>query len=132
MRNFRHVMDRDYITVVDGENRVVGHHPSNTVHEFLLPHRAVHLLLFADTKLLIQRRALGKRVFPGYWDLSVAGHVRGEESYVEAARREAQEELGIEIEEIELITVYTPARENGFEFCGLCLAELPDSPPHQL
>lgn len=61
-------------------------------------HRAAHVwVVAADGRLLLQRRALAKESWPGLWDISVAGHVSAGEIPIEAAIREAEEELGIRI-----------------------------------
>ena len=56
----------------------------------------VHLFLFRDEEILLLRRA-----HTGYRDgeYSVpAGHLDGGETVIEAARREAREEIGVEID----------------------------------
>jgi isopentenyl-diphosphate Delta-isomerase len=60
-------------------------------------HRAVHVWIVSGSRILLQRRALAKENWPGKWDVSVAGHVGAGESAVDAAIREAREELGLEL-----------------------------------
>lgn len=61
-------------------------------------HRAAHLWIVAtDGRVLLQRRALVKHTWPGLWDISVAGHVAAGERAIDAAIREAREELGLAI-----------------------------------
>ena len=61
-----------------------------------LIHRSVHVMVISpDGKLLLQKRSMRKDVQPGMWDTSVGGHVGFGQSYEEAARREAEEELGL-------------------------------------
>ena len=56
----------------------------------------VQMCIFSKDKLLIQKRCMSKRSFPGAWDISAAGQVdAGEESH-EGASREVREELGLE------------------------------------
>ena len=50
-----------------------------------------------DGKVLLVKRAPDMRFYPGVWDL-FGGHIDGDESPQDALRREAMEELGIEIE----------------------------------
>jgi isopentenyldiphosphate isomerase len=58
----------------------------------------VHLHLFDRAgRLYLQKRAAGKDRYPGRWDTSVGGHVAPGESSEEAIRREAREELGIDL-----------------------------------
>jgi isopentenyldiphosphate isomerase len=58
----------------------------------------VHLHLFDGTgRLYLQKRAADKDRYPGRWDTSVGGHVAPGESPEQAIRREAKEELGIDL-----------------------------------
>lgn len=61
-----------------------------------LLHRAAHVLVFSgDGRLLLQKRAITKRIQPGKWDASVGGHLAAGEDYLTGARRELAEELGL-------------------------------------
>lgn len=67
-------------------------------------HRAAHLwIVTPDSRLLLQRRAMLKENYGGYWDISVAGHVSAGETAANAIVREAVEELGIAVGEQELV-----------------------------
>lgn len=67
-------------------------------------HRAAHLWVVTPEKLvLLQRRAEAKENWPGLWDVSVAGHVSAGESAVDAALREAAEEIGLEVNASDLV-----------------------------
>ena len=56
-------------------------------------HATVHIWLFtSDEKILLQKRALTKKVFPGIWDISVAGHIGAGEEIIAGAKREIFEE----------------------------------------
>jgi isopentenyldiphosphate isomerase len=71
-------------------------------------HATVHIWFFtSDEKILLQKRALTKKVFPGIWDISVAGHIGAGEAILEAAKREIFEEIGLKLEEKELIKIGT-------------------------
>jgi isopentenyldiphosphate isomerase len=66
-------------------------------------HRSVHIwIITPDHRILVQRRALTKENNPGLWDVSCAGHIAAGENAIESAIREAQEELGIELDPGEL------------------------------
>lgn len=58
----------------------------------------VHVWMWRTNKeireILIQKRAHTVR-YPGMWDISVAGHINYQESAIDAAIREAYEELGL-------------------------------------
>ena len=58
----------------------------------------VHVCIFDHRgRLLIQRRAKEKRLWPGKWDLSAAGGVSAGETTRTSAQREVAEELGLSI-----------------------------------
>lgn len=46
-------------------------------------------------RILLQKRAAHRRLFPGRWDNSAAGHVDEGENYLQAAYREMEEEIGL-------------------------------------
>ncbi len=82
--------------VVDADDRVIGQATRAVVHRDCLLHRSAHVFVFNGRgELFLQRRALGKDENPGVWDSSAAGHLDAGESYVQAARRELLEELGL-------------------------------------
>ena len=71
-------------------------------------HATVHIWIFTtNKKILLQKRALTKKVFPGLWDISVAGHIGAGESVLNAAKREVFEEIGLELSEEDLIKIGT-------------------------
>ena len=62
-------------------------------HEYGYFHPTVHIWLYtSDKKILLQKRAATKKVFPGLWDISVAGHVATGEKIEIAAIREIKAE----------------------------------------
>ncbi|CAM1362274.1 Isopentenyldiphosphate isomerase [Tenacibaculum sediminilitoris] len=61
-------------------------------------HPTIHVWLYtSDQQILLQKRALTKKVFPGLWDISVAGHIAAGEDIKIAATREVKEEIGFNI-----------------------------------
>lgn len=53
--------------------------------------------------ILLQKRSNNKDSFPGCYDISSAGHIPAGSRYLESAIRELEEELGLLVEENELI-----------------------------
>ena len=103
--------------VVDENDCVVRSEFRDVVHVNNLRHRAVHMLLFNATgELYLQKRSIWKDRNPGLWDSSAAGHVDSGEDYLTAARRELQEELGIEAPPLTPFARLTPSESNGWEF----------------
>jgi len=67
-----------------------------TVHKSGLWHKAVNVFVFrSDGRLILQRRSGTKDVCPNLLDLSTAEHLQLGESYLAAALRGLNEELGI-------------------------------------
>ncbi len=105
--------------VVDEYDRVVGTETRGVVHATGLRHRAVHLLVFDGRgELLLQKRSQWKDKQPGKWDSSAAGHVDSGEEYLQAARRELTEELGLDPARALLheVGTLTAGEETGWEF----------------
>jgi isopentenyl-diphosphate delta-isomerase len=82
-----------------------------------------------DNKLLVTRRALSKKVWPGVWTNSFCGHPMPGESIEDAIRRRAAHEVGLEkIQDIRCILpdyTYTTPPFNGIienEFCPVYIA----------
>ncbi len=89
-------MNSELLAVVDTHDRVIDTLSRNEIHRLQLRHRAVHILIFNNSRqLFLQQRSLKKDVNPGLWDSSAAGHVDAGESYDTCATREIGEELGV-------------------------------------
>lgn len=83
-------------------------------------HATAHIWFFtSDNQILLQKRALTKKVFPGIWDISVAGHIAAGEEILQGAKREILEEIGLELQEKDLIKIGTRihqvSHENGIQ-----------------
>ena len=92
-------------------------------------HRSFHCWLVDtddanESSLLLQRRALDKDTNPGLWDVSVAGHYAAGEG-VEGGLREIREEIGLHVEERELVLAGW-RREEVFYENGLIEREVQD------
>jgi 8-oxo-dGTP pyrophosphatase MutT (NUDIX family) len=86
----------EILDVVDAEDRVVGRAPRAEVMAKRLRHRCVFILATdADGRIFVHRRTAQKIVFPSMYDVFVGGVVGAGETYDEAAKREAEEELGV-------------------------------------
>lgn len=97
----------EYMDVVNERDEVIGRDTRANVHARHLIHRGVHVFVVNRAgELLVQRRAMAKSYYPGYWDASVGGQVGAGESYAEAAARELEEELGCSGGDLKLIGVY--------------------------
>lgn len=87
------------VAIVDEANRVTGQAGRAEMRAGNLIHRACYILVFNRLgELFVQKRTMGKDIYPGFYDVAAGGVVLAGESYEESARRELQEELGISAE----------------------------------
>lgn len=56
-----------------------------------------------DGRVLVTRRALHKRTWPGVWTNSFCGHPAPDEPMADAVRRRGVDELGLALTEVELV-----------------------------
>ncbi|MBF0558660.1 MAG: NUDIX domain-containing protein [Nitrospirae bacterium] len=108
-------MSDELLEIVDKDGNPLGIAPRSSIHgNPSLLHKVVHVLVFnAAGELLLQERSLDKDVAPGKWDTSVGGHVSPAEDIVWAARREMEEELGVDAGE--MIFMYSYIHSNAYE-----------------
>lgn len=75
-------------------------------------HMAAHVWIWKkngkSVEILVQKRASDKPTWPGYFDISAAGHVDFGETPVVSAIRETREEIGLEVskDQLRLLFVY--------------------------
>ena len=101
-------------------------------HKLGLFHATIHVWLYTkDEKILLQKRAATKKVFPNLWDISVAGHIGAGEEILDAAIREVQEEIQLQLHKEDLIKIgirkHQVKHDNGIqdnEFHHVFIAEL--------
>ena len=86
------------ILTVDEHDRITGEEEKLKCHlDRGILHRAFLVMAFNDEgELLLARRSSEKKLWPTYWDGTVASHVRKGESYEDAARERLRHELGVE------------------------------------
>lgn len=73
-------------------------------------------------EVLVQHRAVDKRTWPDYWDISAAGHIDAGETALQAAVRETREEIGIAIDANRLrfiFSIRTPLDTSEFDIVYL-------------
>jgi len=89
--------DSDPLILVDEADRVVGHMSKARCHQGGgILHRAFSLLIFNEAgELLLQQRAVSKRLWPRYWSNSCCSHPRRDETMEAATKRRLYEELGL-------------------------------------
>lgn len=95
----------DEVTLLSPDGVAIGVRSKEAVHTTDTP---LHLafschVLDQDGRLLVTRRALSKRTWPGVWTNSFCGHPRPGEDMIDAVHRRAQYELGLEVTDVTLV-----------------------------
>src|SRR5262245_38598731 len=89
----------EMIDLLDDDGRVIGVTTRAEMRRFRLPHRCVYVFVFhPDGRLMVHRRTDSKEVFPGFWDVAVGGVVAAQENWLDAAKRETAEEIGVAVD----------------------------------
>ena len=78
------------------------------------PRPCVSVLVVSHGNVLLGRRADTASIMPGKWCLP-CGHVEGDESFLDAAKREVREETGVEITPISIVNVVTNHFSKAYE-----------------
>lgn len=95
----------DLVVLLDDAGRTIGQAPREAVHGTETPlHLAFSCYLFDEAgRLLLTRRALTKRSWPGVWTNSCCGHPRPGEAPAQAITRRVADELGVAVRELRLV-----------------------------
>ena len=124
----------DQVVLLDDHGREIGTAPKASVHG---SDTALHLAFSCHIvdergRVLVTRRALDKRTWPGVWTNSFCGHPRPAEPILHAVHRHADHELGITLRDIELalpLFRYRATDPNGVvehEICPVYIARTDD------
>lgn len=128
--------DADHVVLLDDEGRAIGTAPKSSVHG---TDTALHLafschVVNTEGQVLVTRRALSKKTWPGVWSNSFCGHPKPAEPVLTAVHRRAEFELGIKLTDIELalpLFRYRATDSNGIvehEVCPVYTALTLDEP----
>ena len=79
-------MEPEILSIVDQKDHVIGSEIRSAVEQQALMHRVARVIVKnSKHQLLIQKRTASKRMYPGHWDIGVAGCVQKNEAYETAA-----------------------------------------------
>lgn len=117
------------VDVVNGRDEVIGSAPRKGVHGTGMMHRSAHIFLIdGNGRIWLEKRASTTDTYPGYYSSSAAGHVRKGETYVQGARREALEELGIRGLRLSQVHKLDASSETSNEFVAFFIARSDSAP----
>jgi isopentenyl-diphosphate delta-isomerase len=95
----------ELVVLLDEQLRPCGTAPKRTVHGADTPlHLAFSCYLRRQGgEVLVTRRALGKRTWPGVWTNSCCGHPAPGETGADAVVRRVRQELGLTVSDLHLV-----------------------------
>lgn len=95
---------QEFLFIVDKENQPLKPLKRSLAHKKRLWHRTTGIWVINNKQqILCQKRSLKKDVKPGYWEAFFGGHLAPKQEYKSNAAIEASEELGVVINEDNLI-----------------------------
>ena len=126
----------EQVVLVDPDGTPIGTMDKSRVHTRDTPlHLAFSCYAFdAHGRMLLTRRSLGKRTWPGVWTNTCCGHPAPGETPEHAIRRRMRRELGVEVESLRLVLPdfrYRAVAPDGIvenEVCPVYFAQLPSDP----
>jgi len=103
-------MKDEELDIYDATGRHVGTAARDVVHREGLWHKTIHCWVINKEEgadyVVLQKRASTKKSWPGFLDITAAGHFRAGETLKDAVR-EIEEEIGIVVDERALISLGT-------------------------
>ncbi|APU16643.1 MULTISPECIES: isopentenyl-diphosphate Delta-isomerase [Actinoalloteichus] len=126
----------ELVVLLDDQYARTGTAPKASIHTKDTPlHLAFSCYVFGpDGRVLLTRRALGKKTWPGVWTNSFCGHPGPGESIQDAVARRGRQELGIAIADPRTVLPdfrYTATDASGIvenEFCPVWTATVDSDP----
>jgi isopentenyl-diphosphate delta-isomerase len=99
------VIDDEQIVLLNDDWQAIGTAPKLASHHANTPlHLAFSCYVFnSKGELLVTRRALSKKVWPGIWSNTCCGHPAPGEAMPAAIRRRLQHELGLSVSDLKVV-----------------------------
>ncbi|GAA3608704.1 isopentenyl-diphosphate Delta-isomerase [Microlunatus ginsengisoli] len=124
-------MRNEQVVLLDRDGSVIGQSPKADVHHARTPlHLAFSVHIFDPSgRVLLTRRALAKKTWPGVWTNSCCGHPGVGEPMGDAITRRVRHELGLELTGLRSVLpdfAYTATDASGVvenEICPVFAAE---------
>ena len=91
-------MAEEYLDIADEDDNVIGKDTRENIWKRGLEHNVRVVNIFVCNikgQLLLPKRSMNRKIFPGCFDFSCGEHVLSGEDYYDAAIRGLKEELGI-------------------------------------
>lgn len=126
--------DDEPLIQVDTQDREIGFLDKASAHDGQgILHRAFSLFVFNPAgELLLQQRAPGKRLWPGFWSNTCCSHPRKGETLHDAVHRRLTEELGFDcpLEFLFRFTYHAQYQDAGseHELCHVFMGSSADRP----
>ena len=127
-------LKEEWLDLVDEKDNVIGSMSRSEAYQkkMFSSLRSTWLMIKnSQNQLWIPRRRFDKKMLPGALDGSVVGHVSAGETYEQALIREAVEEVGIDLTQLDyrFVGKLNPHVDNGFCFAAVyevCLEDVPN------
>lgn len=121
-------MKDEILEIVDANDNVIGKGLRSEILREGKVVRVVNIFLLNSKKeILLPKRSMNRKLFPGRYDFSCGEHVIPRENYYDAAVRGLKEELGISNVQLKLLGKLGPNKTEGVfmqVYLGLCEYEL--------
>lgn len=111
----------EFVDLLDDNGQIVGIIDRNEAHKNGCWHKTIHTwVVNSKGELLLAKRSKFKSFYPSCWDCSFAGHVGVDESEIDSAIREGNEEIGLKLlpEDFIHICTYKDFLSNGDQTCN--------------
>lgn len=126
----------EQVVLLDDSGVACGAMDKAAAHSSRTPLHLAFSCYLSDSagRLLMTRRALGKKTFAGVWTNSCCGHPAPAEELADAVRRRVDQELGLAVTDLELVLPdyrYRAVDTNGMvenEICPVFVATAVGSP----